>query len=262
MNRKCLLFLLVAFPMSMFSQQLDIFFDFDKFSLNAQAMQTLNQWAGEHRNVQVNKIYGYCDHKGTSAYNDSLSIQRIDEVHKFLTNSGIRIIPDYEMIGFGKDFHQTDQQWQNRKVTIFYSELPQNPDAVAQTSRLEEKLKSSKVGDKITLDNIIFHNMSARVIDNSLDELYTLLCIMQENPNLKIEIQGHICCQTRNDTDLTTISTQRARTIYNYLLRNKIARSRLSFKGYGVSNPIYPIPEKSEAERNANRRVEILILEN
>ena len=104
--------------------------------------------------------------------------------------------------------------------------------------------------------------MSARVVPQSQPVLYELLCAMQENPSLKIEIQGHICCQTEGDNDLTYLSTQRAKIIYNYLVRKKIDRKRLSYKGYGNTQPIYPIPEKNEEERDANRRVEILIVEN
>jgi outer membrane protein OmpA-like peptidoglycan-associated protein len=36
----------------------------------------------------------------------------------------------------------------------------------------------------------------------------------------------------------------------------------MTFKGYGVSRPIHPIPEKNTTEEDENRRVEILIVEN
>ena len=42
----------------------------------------------------------------------------------------------------------------------------------------------------------------------------------------------------------------------------KIPKSRLSYQGFGSTQPIFPLPEKNEAERAANRRVEILITEN
>lgn len=42
----------------------------------------------------------------------------------------------------------------------------------------------------------------------------------------------------------------------NFLLDKK----RLSYKGFGGSKPIYMIPELSEEERQANRRVEIQIV--
>lgn len=62
--------------------------------------------------------------------------------------------------------------------------------------------------------------------------------------------------------DINGISTARARAVYVYLLRNKIDRKRLSFKGFGITKPIHPIPEKSEAQEDENRRVEIKIIEN
>jgi flagellar motor protein MotB len=62
--------------------------------------------------------------------------------------------------------------------------------------------------------------------------------------------------------DRTDLSTQRAKAIYNFLITNDVYRARLSYKGFGSTQPIYPLPEKNEAERAANRRVEILIVEN
>ena len=90
-------------------------------------------------------------------------------------------------------------------------------------------------------------------------KMFELLLVMQNNPDLKIEIQGHLCCQPVDRLDL---STKRAKAVYNFLIANEIYKGRLSYKGFGSSQPIYPLPEKNEAERAANRRVEILIVEN
>lgn len=260
MNLRNLYFIFLLTPLSLFAQQLEIYFDFNQHNLNAEAMRELNQWTGQNRDMEVSKIYGYCDYKGSSEYNDTLSLQRVDAVYQFLKNSAIKILPNYEAIGFGKDFDQAKEQWENRKVVVFYR--PKQDKVAINPNSLENKVKNSKAGDKIKLENIIFYNMSARVVTHSLPELYNLLCVMQDNPDLKIEIQGHICCQTDKDKDITYVSTQRAKSIYNYLIRNKINRNRLSYKGYGVENPVFPIPEKNEKERDANRRVEILIVEN
>ena len=102
--------------------------------------------------------------------------------------------------------------------------------------------------------------MTPRVLPKSKPILYELLCALEENQNLKIEIQGHICCQLTGD--INGLSVTRARAIYNYLILQKINKKRLSYKGFGVTKPIHPIPEKSELEQEENRRVEILILEN
>jgi flagellar motor protein MotB len=63
-------------------------------------------------------------------------------------------------------------------------------------------------------------------------------------------------------SDLNDVSTARARAIYNFLIRNKISRKRLAYKGFGTSMPIHKIPERTEEEADENRRVEIMILEN
>ncbi|MBF6609147.1 MAG: OmpA family protein [Flavobacterium sp.] len=262
MLRILFLNIFVFFSLTSSAQQLEVYFDFDKHTLNAQAMRELNAWAGKNQHVEVSKIYGYCDWKGSSSYNDTLSLKRVDEVYNFLRNSGIKVLADYEMIGFGKDFEQEKDQWANRKVVVHYSDKPRTAITTIDSTSLGGKIKRSKNGDKIKLENINFFNMSARVVPQSQPVLYELLCAMQENPSLKIEIQGHICCQTEGDNDLTYLSTQRAKIIYNYLVRKKIDRKRLSYKGYGNTQPIYPIPEKNEEERDANRRVEILIVEN
>ena len=54
----------------------------------------------------------------------------------------------------------------------------------------------------------------------------------------------------------------RAVAVYNYLIHNGIDKKRLRFKSFGSSKPIHRIPEKTEEERNENRRVEIQIIEN
>ena len=89
--------------------------------------------------------------------------------------------------------------------------------------------------------------------------MYELLTVLQLNPTLKIQIQGHLCC---NVVDKKDLSGQRAKAIYNFLVANEVSKSRLSHVGFGGTKALFPIPEKSESERAANRRVEILIIQN
>ena len=58
------------------------------------------------------------------------------------------------------------------------------------------------------------------------------------------------------------ISEKRAKTVYNFLIKNRINKNRLSYTSFGNTKPIYPIPEKTEEERIANRRVEVEIVAN
>ncbi|HLA55941.1 MAG TPA: OmpA family protein [Flavobacterium sp.] len=241
--------------------KIEIFFDFDKYDLNDAAVETLDNAIANRQNIEVSKIYGFCDWKGSNSYNDTLSLKRVDEVWHFLKNKGIRIRDDYEKRGFGEDFEQSKVQSENRKVMVVFEEVKAEKPIRNDDNRiLSEKVKTAKRGDKIKLQNINFHNNSAVIVAKSKPVLYDLLCVMEDNPKLKIEIQGHICCQP--ERDVNDVSTARARAIYMFLIRNKIDRKRLSFKGFGISDPIYPIPEKSEAEADENRRVEIMIVEN
>jgi outer membrane protein OmpA-like peptidoglycan-associated protein len=92
----------------------------------------------------------------------------------------------------------------------------------------------------------------------SQTELEKLLEFLNKNPSLKIEIQGHICCQT--SPGVYDVSPSRARAVWLFLIKNGINKNRMSFKGFGTTRPIHPIPEKSAQEEEDNRRVEIMIL--
>lgn len=260
---KPIIFLFLIFSIGLNAQEkLNVYFDFDKHNLNEEAINTINTWIASGRNYQVIKLYGFCDSIGTNTYNDTLALKRVNEVYNFLNESKIEIIKDIEIRGFGEDFKQSKIQGENRRVTVIFTdkidkvvEEPPKP----QEKQFAEKIKSAKKGDLLKLDNIYFYNNSAKVVPKSEPILYELLCVMVDNPSLKIEIQGHICCKRPNEPEV--ISTARARAVYNYLIRNKIDRSRMTFKGYGVSRPIHPIPEKNALEEDDNRRVEILIKE-
>ncbi len=241
-----------------------IFFDFDQYTLNESAISQLQTWIAQNPKIEVTKIYGFCDWKGTNSYNDSLSLKRVSTVFEYLNKQKIKVVNGYEIKGFGEDFEQSKVQSENRKVLIVYAirkEVIKKPvDLQNDSIPLSIKFKEAKIGDVIRLKNIYFFNMTPRILPKSKPVLIDLLCALVDNPKLKIEIQGHICCQ--KVYDINELSVMRARAIYNYLVGQKINRKRLSYKGFGTSNPIHPIPEKNAQEQDENRRVEILILEN
>ena len=187
-------------------------------------------------------------------------MKRVTTVVNYLKQNNIKVKEGYEIKGFGEDFEQSRVQSQNRKVLIAYEIKKEESIAPTIDRALSVQFKEAKTGDKFRLKNIYFYNMTPRILPKSKPALIELLCAMQDNPALRIEIQGHICCQTV--FDINELSVMRARAIYNYLVTQKINRKRLSYKGYGTSDPIYPIPEKSEQEQDENRRVEILVLDN
>ena len=111
----------------------------------------------------------------------------------------------------------------------------------------------------IKIQNINFYLNSEKIYEKSEPLLLELYRILIDNPKLRIEIHGHICCN-ENPMD-TKLSYRRAIVILKYLTKKGIQVNRMDFKGYGSNDPIYRLPERNEFERTANRRVEILIVE-
>jgi outer membrane protein OmpA-like peptidoglycan-associated protein len=256
-------FLIIVFMMSFCveaQEKFNVYFDFDKYDLNEVAVKKINTWIGEGKDYEVTKLYGFCDWKGTSQYNDTLALKRVYTVYNFLKASNVAVRKDIEIRGFGKDFEQSKVQGENRRVTLIFQEKKKIILEKTSEEQLKEKVNALKKGDLITLPNFYFYNNSAKIVPKSQPVLYDLLCVLVDNPKLKIEIQGHICCKLPNQIE--SVSTARAKAIYNFLILNKVDRKRLAFKGYGVTRPIHPIPEKNSLEEDENRRVEIMIIEN
>lgn len=254
--------LLIFFPFLIYSQekQFQVFFDFDISEANQDSSQKLSNWIKQNPTAEVLKIYGYSDVVGSLEYNDMLSLKRASHTLEILKNNSIAMNENIEIKGFGERFNMSEIDAENRKAVIFYTIQEEIILEKKKPETLTEDIKDVKIGDKLRLRNLNFYNRSGRVVKSSIPVLEELLKIMQDNPKLKIEIQGHICCQIGND--LENIGGIRSKSVYDFLIANDIDKTRLSYKSFGSSLPLYPIPEKSEWERDQNRRVEIQILEN
>lgn len=95
----------------------------------------------------------------------------------------------------------------------------------------------------------------------SLPALQNLLNVMQENPTLKIRIEGH----TNFDPTVTKeydlkLSQMRAEAVKKFLVDSGVADIRIRTSGYGSTRMIYPFPRTSD-QQQANMRVEIKIEE-
>lgn len=126
-------------------------------------------------------------------------------------------------------------------------------------------LSQLNVGESLVLDGLNFQPGKHRILNEAKPVLKKLLTIMQENPSLKIEIQGHICCGKKGgedgvdeETGKYNLSWTRAQFVYDYLIDHGIDPSRLSYKGYAMSLPLV-YPEKTIQDQIKNRRVEVLI---
>tara|TARA_B100000767_G_scaffold71961_1_gene68459 strand:- start:1585 stop:3684 length:2100 start_codon:yes stop_codon:yes gene_type:complete len=121
------------------------------------------------------------------------------------------------------------------------------------------KLKNIKVGSNITLRNVFFDSGKWEVKDDSYAELARLVLLLNDVPNLKIEISGHtdnIGAESFNEL----LSQRRADAVVNYLVEKGVDIVRLSAKGYGQTNPVGS--NDTPESRASNRRTEFEIIEN
>jgi outer membrane protein OmpA-like peptidoglycan-associated protein len=121
-----------------------------------------------------------------------------------------------------------------------------------------EALDTIKIGETFILPNIFFEFAQSNLLPDSYVELQRLLDYLVKNETVKIEVSGHTDNQG-SDAYNQKLSTQRAQTVYRYLVDKGIDVNRLSFKGYGKERPV--APNDTEGNRAKNRRTEVLILE-
>lgn len=134
------------------------------------------------------------------------------------------------------------------------------PDTAAYVEVIRDvQLNKLKAGTKVILKNIFFDFDKASLRNESVAELTRLVRIMNEYPNLKIEIGGHTDGKGSDEYN-NRLSRDRAESVVNYLIENGIDKSRLSFKGYGKTQPI--ASNDTEEGRQENRRVEFKIISN
>ena len=256
MKKILFLFLLLS-SISFGQNKFTVYFDTDSDQLQLSELNRLDNFL-KKKDLKITKLIGYCDYRASNGYNDTLAFNRA----KFVSHI-IEKVADQKQIEIeskGENFEQNSDLALNRKVEIYYEETPIEVVEKVATNNLINQVSNAKVGDKLILKNLYFYDRSGILRPESKPVMEELLAIMRANPKLKIEIQGHICCQL--GTDVEDTARTRALTVYNYLINKGIAVNRLSFKSFGSTKPIHKIPEKTEEERNENRRVEIQIIEN
>lgn len=136
----------------------------------------------------------------------------------------------------------------------------------------------------VLIDNIFYDFDKYTLRPESVTALDELVKLLNENPNVTIELSAH--CDYKGSSEYNkTLSQKRAEAVVNYLIEHGIARDRLSPVGYGKEKPKtirkkltekYPWlkegdvltedfikkldPEKQEICNQLNRRTEFIVL--
>ena len=122
---------------------------------------------------------------------------------------------------------------------------------------LDVPMNPVAIGEKVVLRNIFFDTDKYDLLPDSKAELGKLVMFLQKNPALKIEIGGH-ADNEGSDAHNITLSQNRAKAVYDFLVLNGIQATRLTYKGYGESTPIDS--NQTPDGRAKNRRTEFKVI--
>lgn len=144
---------------------------------------------------------------------------------------------------------------------LFFSE---NISLMGEHSSLKPRvmnipLKKIQLGESVVLKNIFFDTGHYILKEESTTELNKLIEYLKKNSGLKIEISGHTDSVGTLQYN-QELSENRAKAVYEYLIRSGIGPERLTFKGYGPTKPVGP--NDTEQGRANNRRTEFKITGN
>ena len=199
---------------------------------------------GKKEKIRSIRIIASCDDVGSEAYNRDLSRKRAQTIALILSEKYPGVSTDVKWLGelepesATTDSVSVSAARQNNRCTRIILVYGNQPESA------KKDLATMEVGDKLVLENLLFVGGYAVLLPESFPVMDTLLAVMQNNPTLRINIIGHVCC-TPNAPDglnLATnemnLSVKRAEAVYMYLVKNGIKRERLSYEGRGGSEPL------------------------
>lgn len=149
------------------------------------------------------------------------------------------LIVNVKKEGYVFDTHLVLPNLNNNKVVVTNTEI--------------KKVEENQV---YNLHDIHFETNQYTLNNHSKHLINLFIEFLEENPTIQVEIQGH----TDNIGDPQAnklLSERRAQSVYNYIIQKQVDASRISFKGYGASNPV--ASNQTEEGRAKNRRTVFVI---
>ncbi|MFO7733172.1 MAG: OmpA family protein, partial [Candidatus Aminicenantes bacterium] len=108
----------------------------------------------------------------------------------------------------------------------------------------------------VSLSGILFDIGKATLMPASQVSVAKLAGILTVFPNMNLSIEGYTDSTGSSETNMR-LSSDRARAVYEFLLGQGVAASRMKYQGFGPENPV--APNDTEANRSKNRRVEVVL---
>ena len=248
-----------------------VYFETGKYNVPDIETNRLVMFIKSLKDIQIERIsiYGFTDDRGSDNYNLTLSQNRANAIKKIFSGFGVDDNLISNVDGKGEVLLRVVSsdnlniiRGLNRKVEINI-EYKEKEGVVVEIK--EEDIRTKKflsgniaVGDKITLENILFKTGSSSLEVESINVLEAIAEALLRRKDIYFTIQGHVCC-TNNTGDAIdkktgkkNLSLARAKYIYKYLIRKGVKKSRMKY--VGLRNK-YPIGGAAKYDR----RVEIKI---
>jgi outer membrane protein OmpA-like peptidoglycan-associated protein/tetratricopeptide (TPR) repeat protein len=123
-------------------------------------------------------------------------------------------------------------------------------------ARVDVEIEPIELNKSYRINDIYFdfNKFDLRIESKAI--LDQLIEFLEENPLIRIQIQGHTD-NIGNDADNLRLSDNRARSVYNYLIDKGIKSTRLTYKGFGKTMPVSQ--NDTEEGRARNRRTVFII---
>jgi outer membrane protein OmpA-like peptidoglycan-associated protein len=127
-------------------------------------------------------------------------------------------------------------------------------DMMIRQIRLDATEEPEPEPPLISFDDVLFDFDRSTIRADALPILEPLLTMLQEDPSMTIEIEGHTDW-VGSDAYNQGLSQRRAQAVVDWLVSRGIARERVSAAGRGESEPI--ATNATASGRQLNRRVEV-----
>ena len=166
--------------------------------------------------------------------------------------------------GFTIDYENSPEQLTAHKGNVWYG-LDNRGSYYDQTivieKAMEQEVTASDLIDQlnksghVAVYGIHFATGSATIQADSEAILQQIVALMQQNPTLKLRVEGHTDNQGAAAAN-QTLSQKRAQAVVAWLTSHGVPAPRLTAQGFGASKPV--ADNATEDGRSKNRRVELV----
>lgn len=245
-----------------------VYFDSNKSTITEKQITEIVDFVKKTDSTRIEslQIFGYCDDVGKEDYNKKLSNERANTVRNTFIGHGIKNKIIVTIEGKGRILIDDDivenlpeVRSKNRRVDVVINLKPLPKVELQIPGVFSAFQKKHIVGDRVMLSDMLFERGSSVLTFKCKVELDKVAKYLLKNKNMTIEIQGHVCCTPFNQkeaidkaTKKRKLSHNRAEAVYKYLVFKKVAKERMTFKGYGNTQPLGESPE-------LDRRVELVV---